>query len=938
MASEQMHSTPSSPPPAKSRRKWLYAMLFTLATVSAGTGWLLATSSGLQWLAAVASRSSGGTLDLQGTSGSLRGPLGVEILSFNDGEMRITVRDVRMDWRPAALLAGRLEILSLTAQSVEVQSPESDEPVTLPQDLRLPLSLSLNRIELGSLLVIRQTGGEPVFSANRLAAHLESDGRLHRLHALRASLEYGELSASGQIDGARPFALQAQAALAGHGSPQARIAANANGKLEQFTLKGQGSGAGLSGQGDAQLRPFSAFPLAALTLSVDGLDPRAFSPGAPQGDLSLKAELRQNAAGELEGDVAAKNRSPEPLDRGGLPLLEVRSRATISADKVQFDALNLTLAGEGRISGHFAWMVAQATGSANLAISHLDPAALDTRLRPARLDGSATLSGDTQAQQGMITLSDGTLRLDASLAHSNNTLTLENLRLARGKAALTGQGQLGLDEKRPFAFKGELQHFDLSAFVQAPRSDLNARLDLDGELMPQASGTLDFKIGSSQLAGRPVGGSGQLDFSGMEQFRGEAELRLGDNHLTARGAYGIPGERLELKLAAPALAQFESGLGGSLNAQATLAGSPSKPDITFELKGSRLTLPGEHHLDSLSAGGSLHGEALNFTVEAAGYQKTAEVLLQKAGFSVRGSLAQHDVNIKAKLANDAALNLQASGGLTDPAQGWRNVQWRGVLSELTATGQVPFRLLAAAPVTLGRERVSLGKAEISVAGGRAQFASTEWTPHSWNSRGSFNAIGLRPGGVAGETQSALRLAGDWDVSAAPGLAGKLRIRRESGDWVLPGDQPFPLGMQELQLVAQASDNRLTAELKARGTRLGDWRANIALPLTRSGLSWTVQPDAPLSGKIHIDVADLSWVGPVLDSNYKSSGRLDPECRCGRHLQPASSARADKRQRSGRGLAGSGYPAATGAAGGTARSDQAAHRPVKFHYSACSTAP
>lgn len=873
MASKKTHPAPSPQTPARSRRKWLHAILFAFITLSAGTGWLLTTTSGLQWLAAMASRSSGGVLGLEGTSGSLLGPLGIEILSFNDGEMQITVRDIRMDWRPAALLAGRMEILSLAAQSVEVLSPESDDPVTMPQNLRLPLSLSLNKIEMGSLLVIRQAGGEPVFSANRLAARLESDGRLHLLHELRTSLEYGELSASGQIDGVRPFALQAQAALAGHESPQARIAASASGTLEQLFLKGQGSGAGLSGQGEAQLHPFAAFPLAALTLSVDGLNPRAFSPGAPQADLSLKAELRQNAAGELEGDMAVKNRSPEPLDRGGLPLLEARSRATISANKAQFDALSLTLAGKGRISGRFAWMVAQATGSANLTISHLDPAALDTRLRPAHLDGSATLSGDTQSQQGMIALSDGTLRLDASLTHAGNILTLENLRLAHGKAALTGQGRLGLDEKRPFAFKGELQRFDLSAFLQAPRSDLNARLDLEGELMPQASGTLNFKTGSSQLAGRPVSGSGQINFSGMERIRGEAELHMGDNHLTARGAYGAPGERLELQLVAPALAQFESGLSGSLNAHAILAGSPSKPDITFEIKGNHLALPGDHHLDSFSTGGSLHGETLNFSVEAAGYQRAAEILVQKMRFSARGSHSQHDVNIKANLASNAILNLQASGGLTGPAQGWRNVQWRGVLSELTATGQVPFRLLAATPVTLGRERISLGKAEIAIAGGRAQFSSTEWTPRGWNSRGSFNAIGLRPGGVAGETQSALRLAGDWDVSAAPSLAGKLRIRREGGDWVLPGDQAFPLGMQELQLIAQASDKHLSAELKARGTRLGDWRASIALPLTRSDLGWTVQPDALLSGKIHIDVADLSWVGPVLNSNYRSSGRL-----------------------------------------------------------------
>lgn len=867
------HTNPSPQAPARSGRKWLFALLLAVMSLIAGAGWLLATTPGLQWLASVASRGSGGAINLQGSSGTLLGLMGAKTLSFTSNDTRITVRDFRLEWRPAALLEGRLEIATLSAQSVEILSPRSDDPLTLPQDLRLPLPLSLSKIDIGSLQLIRQAGGTPDFAATRLTARLESDGRQHRLRELRASLEFGELNVSGLLDGVRPFALQAGATLAGHGSPQARIAASASGKLEHITLKVQGSGAGLSGQGEAQMQPFAAFPLAALALSVNGLDPRAFSLDAPQASLALQAELRQNASGNLEGKVSAKNSAAAPLDRGGLPLLETRAHATISADKLQFDDLDLILAGGGRISGHFAWQLKQATGAANLTISHLDPAALDTRLRPARLDGKATLNGDAKTQHGVISLGAGTLRLDARLSRAGDILTLESLRLARGQAALTGQGQLEFDGKRPFTFKGELQHFDLSAFLQAPRSDLNAKLGLTGELAPQPSGTLNFAIGNSLLAGQPVSGSGQIGFIGLNQLKGKAGLRLGDNHLNARGGFGTAGEQLELDLAAPALAQLGAGFGGTLNAHATLAGKLSKPDLTFEMKGNHLALPGDHHLASLNAGGSLHGEALNFKMEATGYQKKAGILLKSMILAVQGSRSRHELSAEAHLGSEMNLALHASGGLTDPAQGWRNAQWRGVLSDLSATGQIPFHLIAATPVTLGLERISLGKAEFAVAGGRAQLASAEWTPGRWNSRGSFKGIGLRPGGVAVEPQAALRLAGEWDISAAPSLAGKFQIRRESGDWIFPGEQPVSLGLQDFQLNAYATDSRLSAELTARGTRLGDWRASVALPLTRSGSGWTIQPGAPLDGKIRIDVADLSWLGPALDSNVKSSGRL-----------------------------------------------------------------
>ncbi len=180
--------------------------------------------------------------------------------------------------------------------------------------------------------------------------------------------------------------------------------------------------------------------------------------------------------------------------------------------------------------------------------------------------------------------------------HSGDTLTLDSLRLAHGQALLSGQGRLGLTAKQPFTFSGELKHFDLSAFLQAPRSDLNARLELAGELAPQTSGTLGFTIDKSQLASLAVSGGGQIAFSGLNQVRGKAEVRLGDNHLSAWGSYGVPNEALELSLAAPALAQLGPGFGGTLNAHAALAGSPANPEITFEAKGSQLILPGEHHL------------------------------------------------------------------------------------------------------------------------------------------------------------------------------------------------------------------------------------------------------------------------------------------------------------------------------------------------------
>lgn len=865
-------------PQTAARMRWPVMLSAIVMSIAAGGIWLLASTSGLRWASATAV--SG--MVLEGVGGTLLGPISAKTLVIDNGkDLRITARDVRLEWRPLALLRGKLEITALAARDVEVLSL----PSPYPQSLLLPLPLSVRKLDIGALRVLGKEGGTPDFSARNLAARLESDGRLHKVQNLHASLEYGQLSASAQLDGNRPFAVQARVDLSGltdftgAEEKKAHISAVVSGDLKRLTVKVKGSGAGLAGEAEAQLAPYADFPLAALRLQVSGLNPRAFSPDAPNANFTLQADLHGNAAGRLEGNVDAKNIAPAPLDRGGLPLLAAHSRMLLSADLLQFNELALTLAGGASLSGHFAWQRGRATGSADMTISRLDPAALDTRLRAARLNGSMKISGDQAAQKGVLVLGDGTLHLDAHLARAGDTLTLDRLLLARGDAALSGQGKMELGGRRAYSFSGQLQRFDLSAFMRAPHSDLNATLDLGGELEPQTAGTLRFSLGDSRLADQPVDGGGQIEFVGMGSGRGEAELRLGDNRLSAKGGWGAATDKLQLDLAAPALAQLGPGFGGTLDAHATLTGKLAQADATLQAEGRELVLFGDHRLDSVSAAASLHGDALTLTVNAADYRSDEEILMQGLQLSVHGSRAHHDLDAQMQLNNGSKFALHGNGGFSDPANGWGNIQWQGVLTELSGTGVLPFKLLADMPLALARNHVALDAADFAVAGGQVYLDSAAWTPQRWGSSGSFSGIGLRagiglrPDFTLRENQPALRLGGAWNITSAEQLSGSLHVARESGDWALPGNQSASLGLQALNFIASADHGRLSGELTASGERLGNWRASIAMPLTRSGAVWTVSDDAPLHGQMRIKVPDLSWVGPAMNDSLKSGGRM-----------------------------------------------------------------
>ncbi len=865
-------SDQSAPAPPSKTRRWQVLLLTAVLALSAAGGWLTASTSGLQWLAAMLSHS----VSITGVSGSLSGPMGAKMLIIDIPDLRITARDVRLDWRPAALLGGRLEITALTARDVEVLSL----PSPYPDKLRLPLPIMLQKLDIGALRVFSKQGGTADFTAGNVTASFASDGSLHRVQDLSANVDYGKLTANGQMSGIRPFVLQAQADLAGLANfagldaKDAHIKAAVSGTLAQLAIKATGSGAGLTGQADVLLTPYAAFPLANLHLQANGLNPRAFSLKLPKADLTLQADLRGNAAGELAGDLTVNNLFAAPFDREGLPLQNAHTRVTLSPDLLKLDNLALLLAKGGSISGNLAWQRKLMTGSADLTINRLDPAGLDTRLRAAKLNGSIKLTGNNAAQQGVLTLNDGSLQLYAHLAKAGETLTLDELRLSRGQAALTGQGRFKLDGQQTYRFNGRLHRFDLAAFIQAPHSDLNATLELTGELAPQATGTISFQINDSRLAGQPVSGNGRIEFTGISLGRGIAELRLGDNRLSASGGIGRATDRLQLDLAAPALKQLGAGYGGTLSAHVSLAGSMARPELSFDAEGHDLAVPGEYYLASLSAAGGLHGEALSLTVNAVDYRAHAQTQMRSLQLGVHGSRQQHELSAQAILDKNSRLVLRANGGLSDLVK--EPISWQGALTEFTGTGVLPFKLQAATPLTLARNHATLAPAEFAVAGGKLHINGVNWTPQQWRSQGIFTGIGLRAGAglqpdfTTPDDKNILRLGGEWDLNSA--AQSNLRVARESGDWVLPGEQPMPLGLRTFEFTARAANGRLAAELTAQGTRLGDWRASVGMPLS----GWTVPERAPLTGQIRINVPDLAWLGPAVSDNLKSGGRLSLE--------------------------------------------------------------
>ncbi len=168
---------------------------------------------------------------------------------------------------------------------------------------------------------------------------------------------------------------------------------------------------------------------------------------------------------------------------------------------------------------------------------------------------------------------------------------------------------------------------------------------------------------------------------------------------------------------------------------------------------------------------------------------------------------------------------------------------------------------------------------------RSQFSGMQWTPQRWHTAGHFSGIKLRAVNMQ-QNQPApdttgfmdgfdtMRIGGAWDATADEHLHGQFQVHRESGDWIVNGNKDQPLGLRDMQLSVSAEQDQLHAQLQASGEHLGEVKVQASMPLTRSETGWTVLPQAPLAGHLHLHSDDLSWLGPTLNGNLQSGGRLN----------------------------------------------------------------
>jgi translocation and assembly module TamB len=602
--------TPRTPPAsdapavASVRRKWLRRTLVaggvTLAVLG-GTVWLLGRETTLQQIVAQVARASGGQIVVTGVSGSLYGRMHIGRIIYRDESSVLTLDKIDINWSPLQYFSEGVAISELHVARAESRAIGAPKPAVMPTSIAPPFRLSIADGRVSDLAIVDEKGGRTELRAIKL--QLKGDGQRWQIADATAETPIGAVAASGEIATARPYRLSATAALAPM-PPAAkpsgtkpippdlvqrsatRLEVFASGDLAQLKLDVKGTSHYANGDGMLMLAPFAPIPLRGIRLQARGVDPARFDPAWPQATLDLALDAAIDGD-KLSGKLSVANRGMSgPLDRQKLPLKSAAAQLGGTLNHAQLSGLLVDLGEAGKFTGSGALRRLPGNGGIDTAGIRLHTDRLDLRgLHSAAI--STAIAGDIGAESKgkqhtlRAALGEGKLRLDAHATLHDLLLTVHQARITAGPGSITASGQASLKDDKRFKSSATVQHFDPSALGAFPAADLNAELQAQGKLPPGWQANAAIAVQPSKLLGQPLSGTVKLTADAMHLTGIDASLAFARNSVTARGAFGAAGDKLEWQLDAAQLSALSPQLQGSATASGLLSGGYSAPRTSF---------------------------------------------------------------------------------------------------------------------------------------------------------------------------------------------------------------------------------------------------------------------------------------------------------------------------------------------------------------------
>jgi translocation and assembly module TamB len=834
------------------------ALLLVLA--AGGIWWWAGQEGSLQWVLQRVAR--GGPLHSEGVQGSIRRGWHIQRLTWEREGLRLEAEDIRLEWQPLALLNRTLQLQQVLVARARVidRRPRSDEPLKLPQDLRLPWRVQAEELKVGAL----SYEGRTQVAANGLAAQYAFDGLRHRLGLKSLQLAGGEYRGDLSLLAIAPLTVDAR--LSGRfAAPvpgmqekvpleftaQAQGPANAidaNARL-QVTGAPAGRGALPDARASARITPFEAMPVPRGEADFQQLDLAMFWPSAPRTRLSGHAEVVPAGTGTFRITADLRNAEPGPWDAHKLPVATLRGAGEWRDGKALVQSL-MVEAGGGRVEGAGAW---QGKGW-NFAgrVEGVDPSQLHSMLASLPLTGPLKLDGEGQAVGFDVALQAGPAR-------------------ARNGASQGGApaAALALDLRELLA-KGRWTGAVLSLpLVRARTGDAQLEGELEWQRAAQAA-------------------SGRL------------QLRAPGLQAVARGSIAETRGQGSAELASADLAQAQRWL-----ARWPVIGPALKP----------LTLRGQSHAQLAWQGGWRDPSVqVRASARSLGWQpvpgtqdvKPPPWTVRDAVLQVQGRLRDAALDLRGQAEQgQRKLDLTASGRL-GATLGEPALRWHGQVAKLllqlqdASISPGPWRLelqravdwrASAGNFELGASEALL-RAPALRSGAPATDATLAWTPVR-RQGGQLSTAGRVRGLplawielVGGPQLAGSALSGDmvfdaqWNAQLGQSVRLDASLARVSGDVNVLAESAdgaaarVSAGVREARLSVSSQGEQLLFALRWDSERAGHAEGQVRTRLTRTadgGWEWPGQ--APLAGRLQAQLPRIGVWSLLAPPGWRLRGSL-----------------------------------------------------------------
>lgn len=930
MASESA-AAPSQPKRFARLRIGLAIFAACILLLAAG-GWLLGTERGARSAFSALNTLSSGAVQADGIHGRLVGSLQIDRLALDSAARLVTLKNIRLDWQPSALLRRTLHIDSLRIGHLAVagKATQPSEPLRMPENIALPFKLQIDNAQIdggeigvGPITLI-QLGGFAFnggFDGVRYRLGLD---RLAVRSATDANPVSGNFSGRATLSAVKPYALDARFSSDAETVIQNRPVGTAghvglNGSLAELTAtadlaigKAQGSAAKINGR--AVVRPFAAQPLGNAHVTASAVDLSAFDPALPHTLLDIDLSATERGAGKLTLTNAAAGLYNEKK----MPLSGLRIAFQQDGGHFDFNRIAATLGSAGEVNGSGRY----ADGALTLALTTkaLDLQRLDQRLRPTRLAGNIDLRHAAGKQEFTVSLTEplkkNKLALSAHATLAEAALTIDRAELRAGGGTLNASGHLDLARRQSFSAQGKLRRFRLQefgSFAQFPGLVLNGDFSLSGMRAPQLQADLAFRIADSRLAGQPLRGDGNAQLRADKIIVPNLLLIAGANRLSMQGELSERNARLTFALAAPKLEQLGPGFGGAIDASGNARGSLKAPHISAKWNANNVRMPGNVQIGALQGKTEVDVDSAKpffigaMTLDATARQlKTAARQLASLSAQVRfapqpdapltlelrgqglsagtvradrfsvaanGTTAQHAINASVHQPKQD-WTLTANGSLRDLA---RAPQWQGSIDRLDAAGTFTARLAAPAPLMLSQQQVQLDRFRLDADTATIAIEQFRRDARGIATRGRVEQLQIAPllqlAKPAPPVTTDLQIDGEWNLQIADSVNGGIKLQRRRGDIVIRGNTPVTLGLHKLEATATATDGRINLRLTADGQQLGQIELDAGTVMGNGADRFAIASDAPVSGRARIDIPTLGWAGPLLSPTLIAEGRL-----------------------------------------------------------------